>query len=299
MEPETKVEETARPPDPPARSAGGKGLRLAAKGVRSATVVRVGSVALGEGCCIVAGPCSVEGEEQMLETARAVKSAGADLLRGGAFKPRSSPYDFQGLGMEGLKLLRAAGDETGLPVVTEVVDPRDVPWVCEFADVLQIGARNMQNFTLLQEVGRCPRPVILKRGMHSTIEEWLLCAEYILAEGNGDVILCERGIRTFEKYTRNTLDLSAAAAALERSHLPVIVDPTHATGRPSLIGPMSLAAVAAGAHGLLVEVHRNPPEALSDADQALTPEQFAALVPKVRALSTFMTDLNRPQEATP
>jgi 3-deoxy-7-phosphoheptulonate synthase len=299
MEPRTGPKPLSPEPHSHVAPMGGKSLRLAAKDARAATVVGVGEVRIGEGCCVIAGPCSVEGEDQMIQTARAVREAGADLLRGGAFKPRSSPYDFQGLGMEGLRLLRAAGDETGLPIVTEVVDPRDVAWVSEFADVLQIGARNMQNFTLLQEVGRGARPVILKRGMHSTIEEWLLSAEYILAEGNGGVILCERGIRTFERYTRNTLDLSAAAAALERSHLPVIVDPTHATGRPSLIGAMSLAAVAAGAHGLLLEVHRNPVEALSDAEQALTPTQFAALLPKVRALSSFMTALDRAQEATP
>lgn len=285
--------------DLPTPPKGGGAMRHTAKEAAPATVVQVGEVAIAEGCCIIAGPCSVESEEQLLETARAVKAAGADLLRGGAFKPRSSPYAFQGLGMEGLRLLRLAGAETGLPVVSEVVDARDVPWVCEFADVLQIGARNMQNFTLLREVGRCRQPVILKRGMHATIEEWLLCAEYILAEGNGEVILCERGIRTFERYTRNTLDLSAAAAALERSHLPVIVDPSHATGRPSLISAMSMAAVAAGAHGLLVEVHRRPHEALSDADQALTPAQFTALVRRVRALSTFMKELNGTREATP
>jgi len=264
------------------------GVRLVDKEARPRTLVRVGSATVGAGLCVIAGPCSVESEEQMLETARAVKRAGADVLRGGAFKPRTSPYDFQGLGLEGLRLLAAAGRETGLPVVTEVMDPRDVSWVADHADLLQIGARNMQNFTLLKEVGRCPRPVLLKRGMQATLDEWLLCAEYILAEGNPNVILCERGIRTFERYTRNTLDLSAAAAVLERSHLPVIVDPTHGTGRASLVLPMSLAAVAAGAHGLMIEVHRRPAEALSDAEQALTPEQFGTLMVRVRGLAAFM-----------
>jgi 3-deoxy-7-phosphoheptulonate synthase len=264
-------------------------VRLVDKGARERTLVKVGSATVGAGLCVIAGPCSVESEEQVFETARAVKRAGADVLRGGAFKPRTSPYDFQGLGLEGLRLLAAAGRETGLPVVTEVMDPRDVSWVAEHADLLQIGARNMQNFTLLREVGRCPRPVLLKRGMQATLDEWLLCAEYILAEGNPNVILCERGIRTFERYTRNTLDLSAAAAVLERSHLPVIVDPTHGTGRASLVLPMSLAAVAAGAHGLMIEVHRRPAEALSDAEQALTPEQFGALMVRVRGLADFMS----------
>ncbi len=264
-------------------------VRLVDKGARPRTLVKVGSATVGAGLCVIAGPCSVESEEQVFETARAVKRAGADVLRGGAFKPRTSPYDFQGLGLEGLRLLAAAGRETGLPVVTEVMDPRDVSWVAEHADLLQIGARNMQNFTLLKEVGRCPRPVLLKSGMQATLDEWLLCAEYILAEGNPNVILCERGIRTFERYTRNTLDLSAAAAVLERSHLPVIVDPTHGTGRASLVLPMSLAAVAAGAHGLMIEVHRRPAEALSDAEQALTPEQFGALMVRVRGLAAFMS----------
>ncbi|HPW56906.1 MAG: 3-deoxy-7-phosphoheptulonate synthase [Thermoanaerobaculaceae bacterium] len=286
MSPEVEPRESTPVVTPPR----GRTARLVDRSSHPATVVRVGDVAVGEGCCIIAGPCSVESEAQILETAAAVKAAGADLLRGGAFKPRTSPYDFQGLGLEGLKLLRQAGRETGLPVVTEVVDPRDLTWVCEYADVLQIGARNMQNFSLLKEVGRCRKPVLLKRGMHSTLEEWLLCAEYVLAEGNGDVILCERGIRTFERYTRNTLDLSAVAAARERTHLPVLVDPTHGTGRPSLILPMSLAGIAAGAHGLLVEVHRRPEEALSDADQALTPAQFAELAARVRALVSYMEE---------
>jgi 3-deoxy-7-phosphoheptulonate synthase len=210
------------------------------------------------------------------------------MLRGGAFKPRTSPYAFQGLGLKGLKILEKARDETGLPIVTEVIDTRDVSWVCEYADVLQIGARNMQNFSLLKEVGKANKPVLLKRGMHSTIEEWLNCAEYILNDGNPDVILCERGIRTFETYTRNTLDLSAVPAVKELTHLPVITDPTHGTGRLSLIQPMSMASVACGADGIIVEVHRNPPEALSDKDQALTPPQFVEMAKRVRALRRYM-----------
>ena len=222
------------------------------------TVVNVGSVRVGEDFVVIAGPCSVESEEQALQTARAVKKAGANMLRGGAFKPRTSPYDFQGLGLKGLKILEKARQETGLPVVTEVTDPRDVSWVSEYADVLQIGTRNMQNFSLLKEVGKMNKPVLLKRGMYSTLKEWLSCAEYILAGGNPQVILCERGIRTFETYTRNTLDLSIVPAVKEISHLPIIVDPSHGTGRLSLIEPMSLAALAAGADGIIVEVHYNP-----------------------------------------
>ncbi len=210
------------------------------------------------------------------------------MLRGGAFKPRTSPYSFQGLGIHGLKILEKAKKETGLPIVTEVVDPRDVSWVAEFADILQIGTRNMQNFSLLKEVGAAGRPVLLKRGMYSTLEEWLNCAEYILSEGNPDVILCERGIRTFETYTRNTLDLSAVPAIKELSHLPIIIDPTHSTGRISLIASMSMAAVAAGADGMIVEVHHNPREALCDADQALTPAMFAGMMERLRPLKSFL-----------
>jgi 3-deoxy-7-phosphoheptulonate synthase len=232
----------------------------------------------------------VESESQTIETASAVKQAGADMLRGGAFKPRSSPYSFQGLGLEGLKILARARTETGLPVITEVIDPRDVSWVAEFADVLQIGTRNMQNFALLREVGKAGRPVMLKRGMYSTLEEWLNCAEYILSEGNPNVILCERGIRTFERYTRNTLDLSAVPAIRELTHLPVIVDPTHSTGRVSLVEPMSLAALASGADGIMVEVHCRPKEALCDADQALTPEQFARIMSQIRPLQRFLSE---------
>lgn len=253
--------------------------------------MRVGDVKVGEDFTVIAGPCGVESEEQTLQTAIAVKKAGANMLRGGAFKPRSSPYAFQGLGLKGLKILEKARDETGLPIVTEVLDTRDVSWVCEYADVLQIGARNMQNFSLLKEVGKTNKPVLLKRGMHSTLQEWLNCAEYILNEGNPDVILCERGIRTFETYTRNTLDLSAVPAIKELTHLPIIVDPTHGTGRISLIEPMSLAAIAAGCDGLIIEVHVNPSEAKSDKDQALTPPQFEKLNKKIMKLRKFMGEL--------
>lgn len=263
-------------------------LRLTQLGEKARTIVRVNGVAFGDGLTIIAGPCSVESERQLMETALAVKEAGAQMLRGGVFKPRTSPYSFQGLGLQGLKLLDKARAATGLPVVTEVLDTRDVSWVSEYADVLQIGARNMQNFSLLKEAGKTSRAVLLKRGMLSTIEEWLNCAEYILNEGNPNVILCERGIRSFETYTRNTLDLSAVPAVKELTHLPVIVDPSHGTGRLSLIAPMSAAAVAAGTDGLIIEVHCNPAAALSDKDQALTPRQFSGLVRTVRALREFM-----------
>ena len=215
-----------------------KNLKLAASKNGQRTEVTVGNVTFGRDLVVIAGPCSVESEVQMLTTAHAVRASGADMLRGGAFKPRTSPYAFQGMGLDGLKLLAKARKETGLPIVTEVTDPRDVSWVAEFADILQIGTRNMQNFALLKEVGRCDRPVLLKRGMYASLSEWLNCAEYILSEGNPNVILCERGIRTFEPYTRNPLDLSAVPALKELTHLPVIVDPTHSTGRLSLIEPM-------------------------------------------------------------
>ena len=268
-----------------------KNLKLAGLNGSGRTVVPVDNVKVGEGFTAIAGPCSVESEQQTIETAIAVKAAGAHMLRGGAFKPRSSPYAFQGLGLKGLKILKKAKEETGLPIVTEVVDARDVFWVSEYADVLQIGARNMQNFSLLLEVGKSKKPVLLKRGMNSTIEEWLNCAEYILSEGNPNVILCERGIRTFETYTRNTLDLSSVPAIKELSHLPVIVDPSHATGKVTLIPALSLAAIAAGADGIIVEVHIQPEEALCDKDQALTPDQFAAMMRKVAALHGFMEGL--------
>ncbi len=268
-----------------------KNIKLASKNGSGRTIVKVGNVRVGAGFTIIAGPCGVESESQILETAHAVKKAGADMLRGGAFKPRTSPYAFQGLGLKGLKLLEKARDETGLPVVTEVIDTRDVSWVCEYADVLQVGARNMQNFSLLREVGKAGKPVLLKRGMYSTMEEWLNCAEYILNEGNPDVILCERGIRTFETYTRNTLDLSSVPSMKELTHLPIITDPTHGTGRVPLIDPMCLASVACGADGIIIEVHRNPEEALSDKEQALTPPQFAEIARRVRSLHKFMGEL--------
>jgi 3-deoxy-7-phosphoheptulonate synthase len=268
-----------------------KNLKLVSRQTVQRTTVNVANIQVGRDFIVIAGPCSVESENQLLETARAVKAAGADMLRGGAFKPRTSPYDFQGLGIQGLKILEKAKQETGLPIVTEVVDPRDVSWVAEFADVLQIGTRNMQNFSLLKEVGRAGRPVLLKRGMHSTLVEWLNCAEYVLSEGNPDVILCERGIRTFETYTRNTLDLSAVPAIKELSHLPIIIDPTHSTGRLSLIASMSMAAVAAGADGMIIEVHHKPAEALCDADQALTPHTFSSIMKRLRPLKSFLNDL--------
>jgi 3-deoxy-7-phosphoheptulonate synthase len=267
-----------------------KNIKLAALNGKK-TIVRVDGINIGEGFTVIAGPCSVENEKQTIETARAVKEAGANLLRGGAFKPRSSPYAFQGLGLQGLKILKKAKEETGLPIVTEVVDSRDLLWVCEYADVLQIGTRNMQNFSLLKEAGKANIPILLKRGMNSTIEEWLNSAEYILSEGNPAVILCERGIRTFEKYTRNTLDLSAVPAIKELTHLPIIVDPSHGAGKVSLIPSMSLAAVAAGADGIIVEVQINPEEALSDGEQSLTPEQFSGMMTKLRSLHHFMEGL--------
>ena len=274
-----------------------KDLKLAALSGRNRTIIRVGNIKVGEGFVVIAGPCSVESEQQTVQAAQAVKEAGAHMLRGGSFKPRTSPYAFQGHGLKALKILAKARELTGLPVVTEVLDPRDVSWVSEYADVLQIGTRNMQNFSLLKQVGKAHKPVLLKRGMHSTIEEWLNCAEYILNEGNPNVILCERGIRTFEPYTRNTLDLSAVPAVKELSHLPVLTDPTHGTGRLSLIEPMALASVAAGADGMMIEVHPNPAEALSDKDQAMTPAQFRTLMHKVQRLASFVRSLSSDEPA--
>jgi 3-deoxy-7-phosphoheptulonate synthase len=235
----------------------------------------------------IAGPCSVENEEQILSIARSVKEKGATFLRGGAFKPRTSPYSFQGLGKKGLELLAQAREETGLPIVTEVMEARDVELVAEYADVLQIGARNMQNFLLLTEVGKQEKPVLLKRGFSNTVEEWLMAAEYVAKAGNDEIILCERGIRTFEKYTRNTLDISSVPLVKTLSHLPVIVDPSHASGRQDLIEPLSLAALAAGADGIMVEVHINPEEALSDGAQSITPEKFGTLVQKLKEVASF------------
>jgi 3-deoxy-7-phosphoheptulonate synthase len=252
------------------------------------SVVKVGGqVAIGAGqpIAVIAGPCSVESREQILEVAAAVKQAGAVALRGGAFKPRTSPYSFQGLGEEGLKLLKEARDRTGLPIVTEAVDPRDLPLVAKYADMIQIGARNMQNFNLLREVGKAGKPVLLKRGAGSTIEELLMSAEYILSEGNREVVLCERGIRTLETYTRNTLDLSAVPVIKKLSHLPVIVDPSHGVGKWDLIPAMAKAAVAAGADGLIIEVHPHPDEALSDGPQSLKPDTFTALMSELRLVA--------------
>jgi 3-deoxy-7-phosphoheptulonate synthase len=232
---------------------------------------------------VIAGPCAVESEDQLRATAHAVKAAGAHLLRGGAFKPRTSPYSFRGMAAEGLRLLEETRAETGLPIVTEVLNVQDVETVAASADMLQVGARNMQNYGLLEEVGRIRRPILLKRGMSATVEEWLLSAEYILNQGNPNVVLCERGIRTFETYTRNTLDLSAIPTVQELSHLPVIADPSHGTGRWNLITPMATAALAAGAHGLMVEVHHDPAQAQSDGAQSLRPDRFEDLMDRLRA----------------
>jgi 3-deoxy-7-phosphoheptulonate synthase len=250
------------------------------------SVVTVKGVQIGgPGIVVVAGPCSVENRDAMIQTASVVAEANGTMLRGGAFKPRTSPYAFQGLGLEGLKILREAGDSFGLPVVTEVLSPEQVDLVSEYADVLQIGTRNMQNFALLHAVGKAKVPVLLKRGMMSSIEEWLQAAEYVLSEGNPHVILCERGIRTFETATRNTLDLSAVPVVKELSHLPVLVDPSHGTGRWAIVGPMSKAAVAAGADGLLIEVHISPEKALSDGPQSLRPEVFRHLMSELDSVS--------------
>src|SRR5262249_42722579 len=248
------------------------------------TVVEVGKVRVGGlSPVLIAGPCSVESEEMLFETAAAVAAAGADMLRGGAFKPRTSPYDFQGLGARGLKFLAEARERTGLPVVTEVLSWEEVPVVAKYADVLQIGARNMQNFALLRAAGRSGKPILLKRGGGATFEEWLVAAEYILADGNEKVILCERGIRTFERATRHTLDLNGVALARERTHLPVIVDPSHAAGIRSIVPALALAGIAAGAHGILVEVHPNPEKALSDGAQSLDLPTFRTLAASIRS----------------
>src|SRR6266536_1955288 len=245
-----------------------------------------GAVSIGSDSVIMmAGPCTVESEKQLMTTAEGVRKEGAVILRGGAFKPSTSPYGFRGLGEEGLKLLAKARSEFGMAIITEVMTPTDVAMVSEYADILQIGTRNMQNYFLLDEVGRTQKPVVLKRGMSATIEEWLLAAEYILAHGNRNVILCERGIRTFEKITRNTMDISAIPLIKTLSHLPIISDPSQGTGRRDLVGPMSLASIAAGTDGLLIEVHPNPDEALKDGAQSLTIEQFKDLMPKAEAIA--------------
>jgi 3-deoxy-7-phosphoheptulonate synthase len=241
----------------------------------------------GENFALIAGPCTVESREQLLETAEVVKAAGVAMLRGGAYKPRTSPYAFQGLGQEGLRLLAEAKERTGLPIVTELMDARDIEPVLEVADVIQVGARNMQNFPLLAEIGRSGRPVLLKRGLSATLDELLMAAEYVLKEGNPNVMLCERGIRTFESSYRTTLDLQAIPVLKELSHLPVVVDPSHAAGRRSLVAPMSLAAAAAGADGIIVEVHTNPDEALCDGPQALLAEDFAEYVATVERVAAI------------
>jgi 3-deoxy-7-phosphoheptulonate synthase len=262
--------------------------KLASKEVkREPSVVKI-SETVGIGgrqIVVMAGPCSVEGERQIIETAEAVKAAGAHMLRGGAFKPRTSPYSFQGLEEEGLKLLAKAREITGLPFVTEVINPETAELVAEYSDVLQIGARNSQNFALLKKVGQLGRPVLLKRGMSMTIQEFLMSAEYVMSEGNQSVILCERGIRTFETATRNTLDLSAIPVLKEKTHLPVVIDPSHGTGHHQYVAPMALAAVAAGADGLIVEVHPDPEHASSDGPQSLKPEKFAVLMTRMCAIA--------------
>jgi 3-deoxy-7-phosphoheptulonate synthase len=271
--------------------------RLAARDARPAgTVVRVGGVAIGAGeCVVIAGPCAVESEHQLIETARFVRAHGARLLRGGAFKPRTSPYSFQGLGLPALRLLARAREETGLPIVTEALDESTLARVEEVADVIQIGTRNMHNAGLLRGAARTGKPILLKRGMAATLEELLMAAEYVLAEGNPAVVLCERGIRTFSRHSRYTLDLSVIPAVHELSHLPIVVDPSHATGRRDRVAPMARAALAAGADGLLLEVHPSPERSRSDGPQALLPAQFAALMPELAALASVLD--RRPEVA--
>jgi len=264
-------------------------LKLCLKSPRNQkTIITIGKVKVGSGFTMIAGPCSVESEEQTYKTALPLKEAGIDILRGGVFKARTSPYDFQGLGFEGLKILKKVGSELELPVITEVLDTRDVEITASYVDILQVGSRNMQNFSLLKEVGLSDKPVLLKRGMSSTIEEWLNCAEYILEKGNPNVILCERGIRTFETFTRNTLDMAAVPAIKLLTHLPIFVDPSHGTGDPELIEPMSLSAVGAGADGLMIEVHHNPEVAMSDKAQAIDPSRYSEIFNKVKKMSAFM-----------
>lgn len=253
------------------------------------TIVDVNGVKVGGGnFAVMAGPCSVESEEQIIEVAKDVQRSGAAMLRGGAFKPRTSPYSFQGMGVQGLKLLLEAKAETGLPIVTELMSPKYCELFEEKVDLVQIGARNMQNFDLLKEVGKMSKPVLLKRGLSSTYEEWIMSAEYIMSEGNQNVILCERGIRTFENYTRNTLDVSAIPAIKRMSHLPIVVDPSHAGGYSWLVEPLALAAIAAGADGLIIEVHNDPAKALCDGQQSLTPAQFDALMKKAEQMTAML-----------
>lgn len=267
-----------------------KPYKLASQDFRpKKTEIRVGNTTFGPGhFVVIAGPCAVESEEQTIRIAEQVKKAGANVLRGGAYKPRTSPYAFQGMGLAGLKILRAASQKTGLPVITEAVDSESLQFVVEYADIIQLGARNMQNFSLLKEAGRSRKPVMLKRGPSATVEEWLLAAEYILSEGNDQLILCERGIRSFDDHARNMLDIGAVVALRLRSHLPVIVDPSHGTGKRQMVIPMARAAAAAGADGIMVDVHDRPQEALCDGPQAILPEEFAGLVDSLRKIRSAL-----------
>ncbi|MDD3159603.1 MAG: 3-deoxy-7-phosphoheptulonate synthase [Candidatus ainarchaeum sp.] len=249
---------------------------------------KVGNLTIGKDLLIIAGPCAIENKDQIIQTAKAVKKSGANILRGGAYKPRTSPYSFQGLGEEGLKYLLEAKKITGLPIISEVMDTKEVQTISKYVDVIQIGARNMQNFELLKAVGKQNKPVLLKRGPSATINEWLNAAEYILKEGNEKVILCERGIRTFENYTRNTIDLSAVATVKNLTNLPIVVDPSHGTGRKELIESMSLASIASGADGLIIETHINPNESISDKDQTINPKELFKIIKKVKKLNEFM-----------
>jgi len=268
----------------------GKPYKMVARSLHpEPTSVKIGPAVVGRDTfTIIAGPCAVESDEQALEACRAAKAAGATILRGGAFKPRTSPYSFQGLGRRGLEILADCREDTGLPIVTEVVDSRDVELVAEWADALQVGTRNMQNFELLKAVGAAAKPVLLKRGLSATVEEWLMAAEYVAQRGNSEIVLCERGIRTFEPATRNTLDLAGMAVAQLESHLPVIVDPSHATGHKDLVAPMARAAVAGGADGVMIDVHPDPGQALCDGPQALRPEEILALSKELRALASLL-----------
>jgi len=267
-----------------------KPYKLASREVKSTnSVIQVGGVSIGgPAIAIIAGPCSVESKEQICTTAKLVKSSGASFLRGGAYKPRTSPYSFQGMEEDGLKLLAAAREVSGLPIVTEVMNPREIDLVAKYADVIQVGARNMQNFSLLKELGRVDKPILLKRGMMNTIKEFLMSAEYVLSEGNHQVILCERGIRTFETATRNTLDISCIPVLKKETHLPIIIDPSHATGHWDMVESMSRASIAAGADGLIIEVHPDPVKAFSDGPQSLKPEKFDRLMENLRPFAELM-----------
>lgn len=277
----------------PTRSTAGGPYRLAARrDPEQRTIVRVGDATFGAGePVMIAGPCAVEDREQTLAAARAVAAAGGQVLRGGAFKPRTSPYSFQGLGEAGLQILAEARELTGLPLVTEALEPDHIPLVAAYADMIQIGARNMANFPLLRRAGQTDRPVLLKRGMSATVEEWLMAAEYVLAEGNPNVILCERGIRSFDPLLRFTLDLNAVPLVRELSHLPIIVDPSHGTGRRSLVRQMSIAAIAAGADGLIVEMHPDPETALCDGAQSVTPEELSDIVTATRVVGAALSPI--------